>query len=229
MATQELKPRERLTRERVIDAALRVMDSEGLGGVTMRRVAREVGVEAMSLYNHVRDKEDLLEAICGRVMSEYRIDEVNGSWIETARGAAQEWRRVLKQHPNVITLFAEHRGPLSDLGTLGPMDHALGIIRRAGLSDRDATQVFNVFGGYIMGFVLMEVGQMFGAGMLDKKFPDPAAAALAIPEDAMPNLVAALPHMAECDPDEQFDLGLDMLLEGMRVLFQRTTADDASV
>jgi hypothetical protein len=75
----------------------------------------------------------------------------------------------------------------------------------------------------------MEVGQMFGAGTLDKKFPDPAAAALAIPEDALPNLVAALPHMAECDPDEQFELGLDMLLEGMRVLFERPAVEDASV
>src|SRR5688500_6807261 len=89
MATQELKPRERLTRERVIDAALRVMDTEGLDAVTMRRVAREVGVEAMSLFNHVRDKEDLLEAICGRVMSEYRVDQGSGPWIETARAAAQ--------------------------------------------------------------------------------------------------------------------------------------------
>lgn len=220
--TVEARPREKLTRERVIGAALRLMDSEGLDAVSMRRVAREVGVEAMSLYNHVRDKEDLLEGICALVLSEYKVPEVPSSWIENARVAALEWRRILKNHPNVISLFAEHRGPLTDFGAMVPMDNALGIIRRAGLSDRDAAQVFNVFGGYIMGFVLMEVGQMFGAGTLDKKFPDPVQAIQMIP-DSLPNLRAAIPHMAECDPDEQFALGLDLLLAGMKVRF---AADD---
>ena len=217
--TTETKQREKLTRERVVEAALLVMDTEGLEAVSMRRVARELGVEAMSLYNHVRDKDDLLEGICSRVMSEYRISDAGVTWLDTARSAAGEWRRVLKQHPNVITLFAEHRGPLSDLGALEPMDHALGIIRQAGLSDRDATQVFNVFGGFIMGFVLMEVGQMFGAGTLDKKFPDPLEALQMIPGERLPNLVAVIPHMAECDPDEQFGLGLDLLLAGMQARF----------
>jgi AcrR family transcriptional regulator len=217
--TTEVKARVKLTRERVVEAALRVMDAEGLDAVSMRRVARELGVEAMSLYNHVRDKDDLLAGICARVMSEYRIHDGGDNWLETARAAAAEWRRVLKQHPNVITVFAERREPVSDLGALEPMDHALGIIRQAGLSDRDATQVFNVFGGYIMGFVLMEVGQMFGAGAMDKKFPDPEMALQMIPREQLPNLAAAIPHMADCDPDEQFALGLDLLLAGMRVHF----------
>ena len=64
------KERERLTRERIIAAALRVMDTDGLEAVSMRRIAREVGVEAMSLYHHVRDKEDVLDGICEAVMRE---------------------------------------------------------------------------------------------------------------------------------------------------------------
>ena len=60
--------RERLTRDRVVAAALRIMDDEGLDAVTMRRIAREVGVEAMSLYHHVRDKDDLLDGVCAMVM-----------------------------------------------------------------------------------------------------------------------------------------------------------------
>ena len=226
MTATPIRQREKLTRERVIDAALTIMDAEGLDAVTMRRVAHEVGVEAMSLYHHVHDKDDLLEGICARVMAEFRVPGDGGGWYERASFAANEWRRVLKQHPNVITLFAERRGPLTDLGSLEPMDHALGILREAGLSDRDAVRVFNVLGGFIMGFVLMEVGQMFGAGAMDKELPDPQAAAQLIPEGSLRHLTAALPYLADCDPEEQFQLGLDMMLQGMRVTFGAVPAAD---
>jgi AcrR family transcriptional regulator len=69
------KAREKLNRDRIVDAALGIMDREGLDAVTMRRVAREVGVEAMSLYHHVADKDDLLDGVCARVMTDFRIPE----------------------------------------------------------------------------------------------------------------------------------------------------------
>src|SRR5205085_4540353 len=102
-----VQARERLTRARVVDAALRLMDAEGLEAVSMRRLGRELGVEAMSLYNHVRDKDDLLESICEQVMAEFAFPEPAEDWVETGRRAARSWRRLLKDHPNVITLFAE--------------------------------------------------------------------------------------------------------------------------
>ena len=215
----ETKVRERLTRDRVIEAALRVMDEEGLEAMSMRRVAREVGVEAMSLYNHVRDKDDLLEGLCIRVMGEFEFPERTGDWLETARFAANEWRRVLKQHPNVLSLFAGHVKPMTHADGLRPMEFALGLLREAGLSDRDAARVFNVMGGYIMGFVLMEVGQMFGAGTLDKRAPDPEELARLMPMESFPNITATLPHLAECDPDDMFNLGFDMLIAGQTALF----------
>jgi AcrR family transcriptional regulator len=217
------KIRERLTRDRVIEAALHVMDAEGLEAVSMRRVAREVGVEAMSLYNHVRDKDDILEGLCIRVMSEFEFPERHQDWPEAARFAANEWRRVLKQHPNVITLFAGHAEPMTHVEGLRPMEFALGLLREAGLSDRDAARVFNVMGSYIMGFVLMEVGQMFGAGALDKRAPDPMELGRLMPMEELPHIAAALPHLAACDPDDVFNLGFDMLIAGQAALF-----DDAA-
>lgn len=216
------KIRERLTRERVVDAALHVMDTEGLEAVSMRRLAREVGVEAMSLYNHVRDKDDLIESICVRVMQEFRFADPDLPWIERAAFAAREWRRVLKRHPNVITLFSGRREPMSDIDALRPMEHALGILREAGLSDRDAVRMFNVLGGYIMGFVLMEVGQMFTAGTMDVDAPDPAALSRMLPPD-MPHLAASIPHLLGCDPDDQFELGLEILLRGVLELGARAS------
>jgi TetR/AcrR family tetracycline transcriptional repressor len=229
MPTRARKPdvpaRERLTRDRVIAAALSIMDDEGLDAVTMRRIAREVGVEAMSLYHHVRDKEDLLDGVCAMVMREFRYPDEDRPWIDVARDGAREWRRVLREHPNVIALWADRQRPMTELEALMPMEFALRVIARAGIDDREGVLVFNVLGGYIMGVVMMEVGAMFSAGTsqvgapsgshaVHSKLPDEAFARL-LPAETLPCLVAALPHLAECDPDEQFEFGLDLLLAGI--------------
>ncbi len=215
--------KERLTRDRVVEAALRIMDEEGLDAVSMRRVAREVGVEAMSLYHHVRDKEDLLDAICSRVMQEFRFPDEDRPWIDVARDGAREWRRVLRDHPNVMALWADRQRPMTDLEALMPMEFALRVIGRAGVDERESVQVFNVIGGYIMGVVMMEVGAMFSAGTsrgdqtvdLHGKLTGADVAAL-LPADRLPCLVASLPHLADCDPDEQFEFGLELLLAGVQ-------------
>ena len=94
------KPRrEPLTRDRIIRTAVRIMDEEGLEAVSMRRIGRELGVEAMSLYNHVEDKEDILDSICEVVVSDFRIPDADG-WNEAARLAAREYRRLLLAHPS---------------------------------------------------------------------------------------------------------------------------------
>ena len=218
----EIPVKERLTRDRVVEAALRVMDEEGLDAVTMRRIAREVGVEAMSLYHYVRDKEDLLDGICTRVMQDFRFPDEDRPWIEVARDGAREWRRVLRDHPNVMAVWAERQRPMTDLEGLMPMEFALRVIGRAGINAREGVQVFNVLGGYIMGVVMMEVGAMFSAGTtkggqtthLHAKMSDDAFAAL-VPEDRLPCIAAALPHFANCDPDQQFEFGLDLMLAGI--------------
>ncbi len=209
--------RERLTRERVVEAALRVMDAEGLEAVSMRRVAREVGVEAMSLYHHVQDKDDLLAGVCSLVMQEFDIPEHDDRpWDERARSGAREWRSVLKSHPNVIALFAEQTKPVTDVDALKPMEHALSLIMETGLDEREAVQVFNVLGGYIMGFVMMETGRMFTAGAVDAESPNVELVTRTFPADQLPCIAAALPHLASNDPDEQFELGLDLMLAGLR-------------
>jgi TetR/AcrR family tetracycline transcriptional repressor len=216
--------RERLTRDRVVAAAMHIMDAEGLDAVTMRRIAREVGVEAMSLYHHVRDKEDLLDGICAMVMREFRYPDEDRPWIEVARDGAREWRRVLREHPNVIALWADRQRPMTELEALMPMEFALRVIARAGIDEREGVLVFNVLGGYIMGVVMMEVGAMFSAGTtrpspsgpraVHSKLPEEAVAG-SLPAETLPCLVAALPYLAECDPDEQFEFGLDLLLAGI--------------
>ena len=161
VATTE--PRQKLTRDKVVEAALRVMDQEGLEAVSMRRVAREVGVEAMSLYHHVADKEDLLQGVCDRIMASFEFPADAGSWADRMKAGARSWRRLLQAHPDIMRLFALTHGPSpTSPESLLPTEFALRLIRDAGISERDTVQAFHAFGGYIQGFVLMEGGSIEG-------------------------------------------------------------------
>jgi len=210
--------REPLTRERVVEAALRVMDAGGLEAVTMRRIGRELGVEAMSLYNHVRDKEDLLDAVTEMVMGKFQIPDPTGDWVVDAKAMAREWRRLLRMHPNVMRLLAERHKPLESMDSFRPMEAALEVLGQLDLPPRDAAQAFNAFGSYIMGFVLMEQGLMLGGE------PEGEAAhrlahervAQTLREAGLRRLLEALPYLADCPTDDQFEFGLDLLIRGLQ-------------
>ena len=208
--------REPLTRERVVDAALAIMDAEGLEAVTMRRVAREVGVEAMSLYNHVRDKDDLLQGVCDRVMSSFDFPRTTGDWGERCREAARSWRRLLGAHPDVMRLFAETHGPSpTSADSLRPTEFALSLLKEAGLSDRDTVQAFHAFGGYIQGFVMMEGGSIKdGHGPTTARTPEELSATVS--QETFPCLHAMGQYFEECEADEQFEFGLELLMRGLQ-------------
>jgi AcrR family transcriptional regulator len=209
----EVRSREPLTRDRVIEAALRVMDEEGLEAVSMRRIAREVGVEAMSLYHHVEDKEDLLDGICEHIMAGFEFPDLGDDWVENCKRGARAWRRLLQAHPAVMRLFAEQRGPIRSIDSMRPTEFALKILRSCGLTDRDTAQAFHAFGGYIQGFVMMELGSI--AGGSDEEHVKMHAELAAASPGEFPTLEAVSRYFAECDPDEQFEFGLDLLIRGL--------------
>jgi AcrR family transcriptional regulator len=204
--------RGRLSRALIVRTALRVMDQEGLDAVTMRRVGRELGVEAMSLYNHVRDKEDLLDGVAEAALAEFRIELSSGDWVAQGRAAAHEWRTLLKAHPNVMALLVERKRPLSSPDALRPTEIALQILRRAGLSERETVYAFQAIGGYIFGFVMMEIGNVAPGR---PGGPD-VTTALGDLQAEFPCFAALFPWLAACDMDTTFDFGLDLLLEGIR-------------
>ena len=205
--------RDPLTRERIIAAALNIMDTEGLEAVTMRRIGRELGVEAMSLYNHVEDKEDILAGVVEAVMGEFRFPQDEPEdWKERGRETSREWRRLLKSHPNVITIMSEQRNPPTSLQALRPLEHALGVLRSSGLSDEESVRAYQAFGGFIQGFVMAEVVDMFG-----ESDPHVGSEQLegALPIDELPNLAASLPHIYACDFDVAFEYGVDLMIRGI--------------
>ena len=205
-------PRLPLTRQRILETALRIMDTEGLDALTMRHIGRELGVEAMSLYNHVADKEDILSGLVETVMAEYEFPPPSDDWRETARRAARSWRSLLKAHPNVITLMSEQREPTRTVESMRPADFALGILSARGLPPEETVRAFRAFGGYIQGFVLAEIANMFGGdahALLPEESVEP------IPDAPLPHLASHLPFLADCDFDAEFEYGLDLMLRGL--------------
>jgi TetR/AcrR family transcriptional regulator, tetracycline repressor protein len=208
--------RERLTRERVVDAAIAIMDAEGLDAVTMRRVAREVGVEAMSLYNHVRDKDDLLEGMRFRLFTRFPLPTLDGlDPFEDGRTIAHGWRALMNAHPHLIELMAETKGLPSGVEAFRPMEYAMAAIRRMGVPQDEVVQVFHAFGGYIQGFAMME--RQLGFDKVGEAELHELSGRFDASE--FPCLMAAIPYMQDCDLDGQFELGLDLMLNGLRVRY----------
>jgi TetR/AcrR family tetracycline transcriptional repressor len=219
--------REPLTRERILQAALHIMDDEGLEAVTMRRLGRELGVEAMSLYNHVKDKEDILDGILEVVMAEFEFPEETGDWEADVRAGARAWRRLMIAHPAVIALFAESKHPASSPERLRPMEWAFDLFVRGGLSEDEVVHAFRAFGGYIMGSVLNEVANPVpGMGDRDHR-AEHVQLAGALPPTEFPNLVRLLPLIAECDAEVDFEFGLDLLIAGLRAKVDASPATNS--
>jgi AcrR family transcriptional regulator len=214
MAIEELQARPSLSRERILRAAVEIMDAEGIEAVTMRRIGRELGVEAMSLYNHVEDKAAILDGVCEVVMAEFAFPPESDDWRDLVRSGACAWRDILRAHPNVIALFAERKHPLSSIDALRPMEFALDVLRRSGLPDAEVVNAFRVLGGYIMGFVMIETGKMM-SGMGGEQDATREDVEEILPAGEVPNFLALLPHLGACQPDQNFDFGLELIISGI--------------
>jgi TetR/AcrR family tetracycline transcriptional repressor len=123
---------------------------------------------------------------------------------------------LLLAHPAVMTLMLERDKPFSNIESLRVYEHIFELFRSAGLSAEDAARAFHVFGGYILGSVSMELGPMVGG-------PDPEADQAAHQEMVrlvqsadLPRMREVMPFLMSCDMNEQFDFGLDLLIEGLR-------------
>jgi hypothetical protein len=149
------------------------------------------------------------------VLAEFRTPDVD-DWAEAARLTAHEYRRLLLAHPQVVTLMTERKRPFTNLESLRIYEYALELFRSAGLSVPDAVKAFHTFGGYVLGCTTMELGPMVGGPGVGEHDRAHADMARLIQSSDLPRLREALPHLIDCDVEEQFDFGLSMLIEGLR-------------
>jgi AcrR family transcriptional regulator len=206
-----------LTRGVVVERALALADSGGLGVVTIRRLARELSVTPMALYWHFRNKDELLDAMMGRIFSEVdlALDE-SATWLEQFRALMASMSGVLRAHPGVAPLFATRTN--SSEGSLRLAEVALDTLRRGGFSPAEATQVSRHALSTVVNLVAGEPGfttptdsvEVLDARRRARVFLE------ALPPDRYPRLVeAAAPLSAREDPETYFEFGLDLLLAGI--------------
>lgn len=208
-----------LSRERVVAAAVQLADADGIDTVSMRSLARRLGVEAMSLYNHVGNKDDLLAAMIDVVVSEIALPSASDDWKAEIRKRALSARDAFGRHPWAPPLLVSNLFP--GPATLRYVDATLGCLHAAGFSYPMADHAWNAIDSHIYGFTLLE--QNFPIE------PDGYAEAArqylpVLPAERYPHLHALTTLVADGvhDGANEFRLGLDILLDGLeRTLPQR--------
>jgi AcrR family transcriptional regulator len=214
-------PRVRLSRERVLRAALALADENGIESLTMRKLGEAVGVEAMSLYNHVANKEDLLDGMIDVVFSELELPSGEGSWKQAMRRRAITARTVLSRHRWAIGLMESRTSP--GPATLRHHDAVIGCLRNAGFSVELAAHAYSALDSYIYGFALQERGLPFDAA---EETAELAQAMLAqFPVDEYPHLAEfTFEHVLRPGYDfaNEYEFGLDLILDGLARALRKT-------
>jgi AcrR family transcriptional regulator len=205
-----------LTRERVLKAAVRLADREGIEAVSMRRLGTELGIEAMSLYTHVRGKDDLLDGMIELVIGEIPIDRDGADWKVSLRTTILSARSVVLRHPWAPRVIESRDDP--GASGLRYYNAVMGFLREGGFSLAMTHHAIHLLGSRLLGFT---------QDLFDDS-PD-------VSPEAMKAMAAAVadthPYVAEmalgathegalggCDDDVEFAFGLDLILDGLERL-----------
>jgi AcrR family transcriptional regulator len=206
--------RSRLNRDRVLRTAVGLAEQLGIEALTMRRLGEELGVEAMSLYNHVQNKEDLLNGMINTVFEEIELPSWEDEWKIAMRKRAVSARAALSRHPWATVLMES--GTTPGPATLRLHDRVIGVLRAAGFSVPMAAHAFSLINSYIYGFVMQENALPFHS---PEETAIMAAAMLAhFPVDTFPHLAqfTAEHVLKPCyDYGDEFEFGLDLILDAL--------------
>jgi AcrR family transcriptional regulator len=206
-----------LNRERVLAAAVDFADSHGLTALSMRKLGEVLGVEAMSLYHHVANKEKLLDGMVDAVFAE--IDLPSGAsgasgWRAAMRDRARSARQALRRHPWAISLMESRSSP--GPATLRHHDHVLGVLFGAGFSAALAAHAYSLLDAYTYGFALQEASLPFETGAQTAELAEAILAGP--PADEYPHLTRLVAtHVLQpgYDYGQEFDFGLEVVLDGL--------------
>jgi AcrR family transcriptional regulator len=210
---EDTSPRVPLSRERVLQTALALADEGGVEAVSMRRLGQALGVEAMSLYKHVADKEAILDGIADLVMDEVEVPSPDLDWRTSIRRSAISAHEALRRHPwaGVVLESRLNPGP----ARLRYLDAVVGVLRGAGFDTPIVARAFMALDSHTYGFTMQELALPFDAGSASGVAEEMAARVFA---DAYPNLLAMAELAMSGAPLLDFEFGLDLLLDGLERL-----------
>ncbi len=202
----EAAKRKRLSRGRILAAAVGIVDGEGLSSLTMRRLGAELGVEAMSIYNHVPNKDALLDGMVEVILKELEIPLDQTEWEERIRVGYRRFRSLAHRHPNVFPLLVSR--PPKSPGGLWLFEAFLRTMKGAGFDSETAFHAFRVLTNYTFGYAMAEIrGFALEPG-------EGGAGSLAV-ED-FPEISKLAPMLDNVNHDTEFEFGLDLILAGLK-------------
>jgi AcrR family transcriptional regulator len=211
--------RKPLSRERVLGAAIGLADAEGIEALSMRKLARELGVEAMSLYNHVANKDAILDGIVEVVAAEAELPAEGTEWKSAIRQSAIATRDMFVRHPWASGLWMSRQG--GGTARLRRADWLLRRFREAGLSEELTFHAYHVVESHILGFTVQQLNFPYQGAELEER----ASRFLArFPVDEFPDFAEHVQqHLEPYEGDEGgFELGLDLILDGLERLRDAT-------
>jgi AcrR family transcriptional regulator len=207
MAEQTEERREQLSRERIVAAALALVDAEGLEALTMRRLGRELGVDPMAVYYYVEDKSALLDALVEAVMAEIDVEcDLPDDPEERLMIAARSYADTLLAHPNALPIILA-RSPRTP-AALRPVEFMLAEFMRAGLAAEDAVVAMNTLAAAVRGYVGMSGGDISDDDSVDVEALREAMDPVSFP--ALAEATTVVPH----DPDAMFTQGTQAVIRG---------------
>ncbi|NUR91657.1 MAG: TetR/AcrR family transcriptional regulator [Nonomuraea sp.] len=203
---------EPLSRPRIVAAAIDLIEREGADAVSMRRIAADLGVGVMSLYNHVPNKDALLSAVAETVLSGIEFtDDPDAHWTDRVRAQARAFRQIAHHHPR-STMVVVSRQLHSNAGLL-PVERALATLRGAGFDGPDAVRMLRMFIAFIVGSLLREVGVTPTFAPVHRGSVEPAE----VDATLFPEVSALAPLLAECDHEAEFEFGVELLIQAIAV------------
>jgi AcrR family transcriptional regulator len=200
-----------LSPDRIKAEAMRIIDIDGLDGLTMRRLADALGVRAPSLYGHVANKDELMQALVNDLAEGVDVSELDRDWVEGLRTWAKSYRGLLGEHPNLVPFLA--RGPAQRPASLRQADAIHGALLRAGWPARYATMIGASITYLVLGAAITQYGGGFSGGFSDD---------VQVYLNRYPNLSGAhrlQAHAAEIDQDS-FELALRAALDGFQAMYE---------
>ncbi len=217
------EPRVPLSRQRALHVAVALADAGGIGSLTMRKLAQELGVEAMSLYHHVANKDDILDGMVDIVFGEIDLPPTSTDWKTAMHRRAHSARTALSRHPWAISLMESRTAP--GPATLRHHDAVIGCLRHAGFSIEMTAHAYSLLDSYIYGFAHQQINLPFDTAEETKEIAD--AILHQLPADEYPHLIElTTEHVLQpgYDYGNEFEFGLDLILDGLeRSLQEQTT------
>lgn len=209
-----MPPKARFTRTQLQDAALAIVDKEGLAALSMRTLATVLRTGPMTLYNYVRDRDDLDALVVEAVMAEVRLPRDSGSWQRDVRAIVEATWRTVRRHPNVIPLALTRR-TLHET-TLAWAEALLRALARSGRSEAELLVAFRTVSGFVMGLAQAQLaGPLSPDGEAAGEIHQDVARAQALPPDRFPRLIEIAKAAAHLGADREFRAGLDIVMAGL--------------